>query len=209
VHENLSAINTPKTPNHAGLIGPIKRTTRQASSVPGRLHTVFTSSLGSDTRPLSAYVTLQSMASTATDYATLFASHRNPLTALLEKLPADQAEFKAWEEGMTFKRLTDHLSASTMRFGFMLQGQQPPKFEPTTDWNAALNRLRDSTTSAQATIAALTPETLARVIPAFGGGTMPISGLMDFMVAHEAHHKGQIWMMARMIGVEPPMFMKV
>ena len=149
------------------------------------------------------------MASTGTDYATLFASHRDPLTSLLEKLPADQSEFKAWEEGMSFKRLTDHLSASTMRFGFMLQGQQPPKFEPTADWQAALERLRDSTKSAQAMMGALTPETLARSVPAFGGQPMPINVMMDFMVAHEAHHKGQVWMMSRMIGVEPPMFMKL
>jgi uncharacterized damage-inducible protein DinB len=148
------------------------------------------------------------MASTSADYATLFASHREPLLGLLEQLPADKAEFKAWEEGMTFKRLTDHLSASSMRFGFMLEGQQPPKFEPTADWHEALNRLRESTESAKTMIVGLSPETLARVIPAFGGQSMPISGLMDFMVAHEAHHKGQVWMMARMIGLEPPMFMK-
>lgn len=37
---------------------------------------------------------------------------------------------------------------------------------------------------------------------------MPLYGLIDFMVQHEAHHKGQIWLMARMIGLEPAMFVK-
>ncbi|MFD1732035.1 DinB family protein [Deinococcus malanensis] len=29
------------------------------------------------------------------------------------------------------------------------------------------------------------------------------------MVSHEAHHKGQVWMMARMIGIKPPMYVKM
>ena len=54
----------------------------------------------------------------------------------------------------------------------------------------------------------MSEETLNRVIPAFGT-QMPIAGMVDFLIAHEAHHKGQIWMMSRMIGLEPPMFVKM
>ena len=54
----------------------------------------------------------------------------------------------------------------------------------------------------------LTDEHLSSIVEAFGGRKMPASALADFMIAHEAHHKGQVWVMARMTGVQPPMFVK-
>ena len=134
--------------------------------------------------------------------------HRNALTSVLERIPADQADFKAWEGGMSFMRLSDHLSASTNRLGAMLQGQTPEKPEPSVDWNAAIERMRQSTSSAASLLEDLGEDALNRVIPAFGT-QMPISAMVDFLISHEAHHKGQIWMMARMIGLEPPMFVKI
>ena len=134
--------------------------------------------------------------------------HRNALMSVLERIPTDQAGFKAWEGGMSFLRLTDHLSGSIMRLNAMLRGQTPEKIEPSADWAAALERMKSSTTHATALLEGLSEETLNRVIPTFGT-QMPISGMIDFLIAHETHHKGQIWMMARMIGLEPPMFVKI
>ena len=141
-------------------------------------------------------------------YARSFLMHRNALMSVLERIPADQAGFKAWEDGMSFMRLTDHLSGSIMRMNAMLQGQTPAKIEPSADWAAALERMKLSTADAAALLEGLDEETLNRVIPIFGT-QMPIAGMVDFLIAHETHHKGQIWMMARMIGLEPPMFVKI
>ena len=148
------------------------------------------------------------MSTSGSDYARSFLMHRNALIGVLERIPADQAGFKAWEDGMSFMRLTDHLSGSTMRLNAMLQGQTPEKMEPSLDWSAALERIKASTPSAAALLEGLSIETLNRVIPIFGT-QMPISGMIDFLIAHETHHKGQIWMMSRMIGLEPPMFVKI
>ncbi len=134
--------------------------------------------------------------------------HRNALISVLERVPADSADFKAWEGGMSFVRLTDHLSGSILRLNAMLQGETPVKIEPSNDWNAALERMKSSTPTAAALLEGLTEETLNRVIPVFGT-QMPIRGMIDFLISHETHHKGQIWMMARMIGLEPPMFVKI
>jgi uncharacterized damage-inducible protein DinB len=141
-------------------------------------------------------------------YAQSFLMHRTALIDLLEKIPADQGEFKAWENGMSFRALADHLASSSLRTGQMLRGQPPEKLEPSADLPSAIERLRETTAIVTDMLEALNEEVLARVIPAFGGREMPMRTLIDFFVAHEAHHKGQLWMMARMIGVEPPMFMK-
>ncbi len=109
---------------------------------------------------------------------------------------------------MSFMRLTDHLSGSITRMNAMLQGQTPEKIEPSGDWSAALERMKSSTADAASLLEGLSEETLNRVIPIFGT-QMPISGMIDFLISHEAHHKGQIWMMARMIGITPPMFVKI
>ena len=148
------------------------------------------------------------MSTSGSAYARSFLMHRNALVSVLERVPADQADFKAWQEGMSFMRLTDHLSGSVLRMNAMLQGQTPEKIEPSGDWNAALERMKSSTTHATALLEGLSEETLGRVIPIFGT-QMPISGMIEFLISHETHHKGQIWMMARMIGLEPPMFVKM
>lgn len=148
------------------------------------------------------------MSTSGSDYARSLLMHRNALIGLLEQVPADQAEFKAWEGGMSFMRLTDHLSGSVMRLNAMLQGQTPEKIEPSPDWSAALERMKSSTVHATALLEGISQDTLSRVIPIFGT-QMPISGMIDFLISHETHHKGQIWMMARMIGITPPMFVKI
>jgi uncharacterized damage-inducible protein DinB len=148
------------------------------------------------------------MTPTGADYARSFLIHRNALLSLLERIPADKCDFKAWEGGMSFKGLSDHLSGSAARMGAMLRGQTPEKLEPSADWSAALERMRAGTSAAAAMLETLDDQTLNRVVPAFGT-QMPIRGMVDFLINHEAHHKGQVWMMARMVGVEPPMFVKL
>lgn len=149
------------------------------------------------------------MPNTGLEYARTFASHRTPLIELLERLPADQADFTAWDGGLSFKRLTDHLSSSMERMGAMVAGQTPTKPEPSTDWPAALERLRSVSETTRAHFEAMTPEMLSTTVTGFGGREMPIHALVDGVIQHTAHHKGQLWMMARMVGLEPPMFMKM
>ena len=142
-------------------------------------------------------------------YAMTFMMHRGALLDLLEMIPEDKGDFAAWDGGMSFHKLTDHLSASTIRISAMLAGQAPGKPEPSTDFAAAKERMKTSAESARASVSALQDEQLSTVIEAFGGWKMPMSGLVEFMISHEAHHKGQVWMMARMIGVQPPMFVRM
>ncbi len=142
-------------------------------------------------------------------FARSFMMHRAALIELLEKIPADQADFKAWDGGMTFTKLADHLSGSSTRMAVFMRGEKPDPIEPSADFTAAIARLKTNLTDTQTMLEGLTSEGLQKVVPAFGGREMPVAMLADFLIQHEAHHKGQIWMMARMIGVEPQMFIKM
>ncbi len=146
---------------------------------------------------------------TPKSYARSFAMHRAALIELLEKIPAEQADFKAWDGGMSFTRLADHLSGSSIRMGKMLHGEKPEPIEPSPDFAAAIERLKTNLADTQAMLQGMTPEGLQKIVPAFGGREMPIANMVDFLIQHEAHHKGQVWMMARMVGIEPQMFIKM
>jgi uncharacterized damage-inducible protein DinB len=146
---------------------------------------------------------------TAKNFIRNFTMHRAALIELLEKIPSDQADFKAWEGGMSFTRIADHLSGSSIRMGKMMQGVKPDPIEPSADFSSAIERLKSTLTETQAILGAMPDEAFQVVVPAFGGREMPVASLVDFMIQHEAHHKGQVWLMARMIGVEPQMFIKM
>lgn len=146
----------------------------------------------------------------AANYARAFAMHRAALNDLYALLPDEQASFAAWDGGMSFVGLADHLASSSDRMLAMLQGQAPgPRADGSADLSGARTRLLESTETALAAIRGLSDEDMSRRVPAFGGREMPVSALLDMIVSHEAHHKGQVWMMARMVGVQPPMFVKM
>jgi uncharacterized damage-inducible protein DinB len=142
-------------------------------------------------------------------YAGSFTMHRAALIELLEKIPAEKGDFAAWEGGMSFAKIADHLSGSSHRMQHMVRGETPEKLEPSPDLASAVQRLKATHADVVAALGAMPPEMLGQKVTAFGGREMPVAALLDFMVQHEAHHKGQVWMMARMIGLEPGMFVKM
>ncbi|WP_027483344.1 DinB family protein [Deinococcus pimensis] len=143
------------------------------------------------------------------EYARSFVMHRAALVDLLDQVPEDRGEFSAWEGGMTFRALADHLAGASDRFARMMAGETPSPVEPSADLAEARERLRAGLESTRTFLAGLSDEQLARRVQAFGGREMPAYTLADFLVQHEAHHKGQVWMMARMIGLKPPMFVRL
>ena len=149
------------------------------------------------------------MPTTGPDYARAFMMHRDPLSHLLSQVPDEQADFAPWEGGMSFQNLTDHLAISSERMIAMLAGEALGKPEPAPDFAAAKARLNHTTDIIRAKLESLNEEQLNTVIEAFGGRQMPIHTLIDFMREHEIHHKGQLWTMARMIGLEPGRFINL
>jgi uncharacterized damage-inducible protein DinB len=147
--------------------------------------------------------------SQATRHARAFQSHRAALIDLYAQLPDEHATFRAWDEGMTFLRLADHLSGSVGRVHALLEGRQPDApAAPSTTLTDARARLQATQDALVAATFALSDDDLQRHVQAFGR-ELPVWAVLDFITQHEAHHKGQAWMMARMVGVQPPMFVKL
>lgn len=145
-------------------------------------------------------------------YLAAFNMHRAALQDLYAQLPAEQSDFRAWPEGMSFTGLADHLAGSSERIMALVQGQAPAapgSTPPSASLSEARERLEHSTRTLSEFLDSLSDEDISRVVTAFGGRQMPVSTLLDFNINHEAHHKGQAWMMARMIGVQPPFFTKL
>jgi uncharacterized damage-inducible protein DinB len=149
------------------------------------------------------------MSTTGQTYARNFMMHRAALLDVLEQIPAEKSNFQAWEGGMSFHKMADHLRGSSARAVAMMRGETPGKPEPSPDFSSALSELRNTGEAFQGLLSGASDEQLSTIIEVFGGRKMPVSSFLDFIIQHEAHHKGQVWMMARMIGLEPPMFVKL
>lgn len=143
------------------------------------------------------------------EYLQRFMMHRAALIELLEKIPDAQGDFKAWEGGMSFTSLTDHLNSAGLNLVNMALGKERVKLDPSASLSGAVARLKDTTVQLQSMLSQMSDEQLSSKTAAFRGIEMPVYTLVDFIREHEVRHKGQLWMMARMIGVEPAMFVKM
>jgi uncharacterized damage-inducible protein DinB len=148
------------------------------------------------------------MSYSANEYLQSWMMHRGAILDLLEKLPNDQGDFAAWEGGMTFTKMIDHLSGATLNLTGTIAGRERVKLEPSPSLSAATTRLKEATQTVQAQLSTMTDEQLATSVSAFGM-QMPAYRVIDFVINHDAHHKGQLWLMTRMIGIEPPRFVKL
>jgi uncharacterized damage-inducible protein DinB len=142
------------------------------------------------------------------EYVQALAMHRAPLLELLGQIPEDKATFVAWEGGRNFIQTTDHLKLTNLRLLAMMAGEKPGSAEPSNDLASARAALETASANLADTVSQLSSEQLDSVVEAFGGMKMPVYKLLDFAREHDAHHKGQLWTMARMVGVQPPMFVK-
>ncbi|THF87716.1 DinB family protein [Deinococcus sp. KSM4-11] len=143
-------------------------------------------------------------------HARQFQMHRAALIDLYANLPEEHANFSAWDGGMTFLRLADHLAGSAGRVVSMARGETPgAPPAPSESLADARDRLEHSQENVLATIRALSDDDLTRRGPGVGGQEMAVSELLDMLVTHEAHHKGQVWTMARMVGLTPGRYVKM
>lgn len=148
--------------------------------------------------------------SQSSHYAQQFQAHRSALTDLYAQLPEDQANFSAWDGGMSFIGLADHLSGSAGRLVGMTRQQAPGEpLAPSASLAEARERLIQTQAEVAGAIAALSDEDLKRRMVGIGGQEMAVSDLLEMLITHEAHHKGQVWLMARMVGVKPGRYVKM
>lgn len=145
----------------------------------------------------------------AQEYAQLFQKHREALLDLLEQIPDEQGDTSAWQGGMTFKQMTDHLFSTGAGVVDMLSGGTWQRQAPSATLREAVARLRQNTQAVVQRFSTLSEDDLQGEVTAFGGAKWPAYQLIDFHREHEAHHKGQLWVMARQVGLEPPFFVRM
>ena len=142
-------------------------------------------------------------------YAARFASHHDVLRDLLGKLSEEQARFTLWSGSMTVLEIIDHLSHTHQIVMNDLRGEA--KVAPTRSASLAEARARFDRVTAEGTdmFRQLTSDDLNRVIEPFPGVHMTVERVLDLLADHDAHHKGQLWVAARHLGLTPPLFVNL
>ncbi|MBL8752657.1 MAG: DinB family protein [Planctomycetes bacterium] len=133
-------------------------------------------------------------------------------TRVLDHLPAADLEW-TWQPGrFTFGDLLRHL-AGIERFMYAENVAGRPSRYPGHDASlgAGLDGVRAYMErchrEAMAVFGALTHEQLLQRCTTPAGATMPVWKWLRAMVEHEAHHRGQLYMMASMRGLKiPPLY---
>ncbi|MGA9174092.1 MAG: DinB family protein [Thermoactinomyces sp.] len=142
--------------------------------------------------------------------------HRLVLVDLVDAFPEDQLDFKPYDQAMPVKELVMHIIFSanlfveTVKSGELVRPDESSK--PQVNSMADLRRLvREWTEKTKATIAGLSQEALARKVDVSKilGTSLTGEVILNLMRDHEIHHKGQLYVYARLAGMkEVPSFVK-
>lgn len=133
--------------------------------------------------------------------------HRNALLELAAALPESGAAWRPWDGGMTTVELVHHLAMTPDFFFAAIEARDmivPPVPASLTEARELLERLTEEHGQK---LAAYTESDLrqeATIVPF--NVTEPITEILHRLIGHEAHHKGQLFVYARMLGVVPPFY---
>lgn len=133
--------------------------------------------------------------------------HRNALLELVAVLPEKTGSWRPWEGGMTTIELVHHLAWTPDFFFAAIEARDmkiPPVPSTLTEARELLERL---TEEHEQKLASYTESDLQNdaTIEAFKI-TEPGVEVLHRLIGHEAHHKGQLILYARMNDVNPPFY---
>jgi len=134
-------------------------------------------------------------------------THRTVLEKLLQTVPDEHLGFKPWPGAMALGELAQHIAKTADMFVTMAKTGQGriamPETEPFGSTAELLDFVRRMTEKTKATYETITDEELRMHFdhphPNFNG---PREKILIIANDHEIHHKGQLFVYARMIGVE-------
>ncbi|PTM60046.1 DinB family protein [Desmospora activa] len=138
--------------------------------------------------------------------------HRHALEELLKAIPNEYLHYKPWDGAMELGELAQHVAASNYMFVSIVKtGEGQIKMPEIVDCNTlddVLRLVQDYTEKTKAIYSSLTDAELElqydSPYPNFHG---PRKKILTIMTDHEIHHKGQLMLYARMVGVkELPFF---
>ena len=134
-------------------------------------------------------------------------AHRDVLAPLVEAVPEDKLNYRPWDQAMSFSDLVWHiLSASAMFAAAAKEGRVTGRTDKPDlgSKQAILQAISTWTEQTHANIASMTDEQFERMVEtkAIFGADLPAKVLLGSMIDHEVHHKGQLFVYARMMGTE-------
>ena len=158
----------------------------------------------------------------ATQIADAFRTVRNNTLLIASEIPEDQYSFSAAEGTRTVAQTLIHIS-NLHRFQFAchkdnilttLEGFNFPAFigpiaaseQVPMSKHEIMERLKTSGEEFENWVRTLSDEFLAQVVTMPPGGTPPSRTRFDMLISvkeHEMHHRGQLMMMQRLIGLVP------
>lgn len=140
--------------------------------------------------------------------------HRLVATDIIEMVNDKDLDFKPWEGAMSLKELTLHIVQSADMFVRATQLgtlDKPAGVQEITTAEELKQVVRDLTANTQSNLESLTDEHFDNLVDLTDlfGSHLPGHVLLHMMRDHEIHHKGQLFIYARMIGLENlPLFVK-
>lgn len=147
------------------------------------------------------------------------ASHLDPLianwnrvhkqsTRIMKSAPNDKYDWKPCDSAMPLGELMNHLYIAESLFiesaltGGFTKESLPQAINNTEELMAAFDKLHEE---GVAKIATLTPEQMNDTVAPFGPDkAMPRGVLLNIMLEHEIHHRGQLYTYLRIMGCECP-----
>jgi uncharacterized damage-inducible protein DinB len=129
--------------------------------------------------------------------------HRNVLISLLEQIEDGHLDYQPWEDAMTLKDLVLHVASSNAMILEMVKTDEMsnPETPEVQSMDELRQAVRDFTDKTAAIFDSITDEELAQdnqaKIPTMQGKR---EVYVQAMYDHELHHKGQLFVYARLVG---------
>lgn len=142
--------------------------------------------------------------------------HRSVTQEIFQMMKNEHLHFQAWEKGMSIQTLALHMAISAHMFVKSIHMKEflppDPNELPDIQTMQELNRFFfDMTEKTKDIFISLTEEDLEKEIDVTRMLGRNISGksMLHILLEHEIHHKGQLFVYARILGLDPlPLFMK-
>jgi uncharacterized damage-inducible protein DinB len=138
-------------------------------------------------------------------------AHRTVTVDLAGRIPDDRVDFRPWPGAMTLGGLLQHMAAAHHMFVAVARGEAPTRPDPASlpsDLPGIRRLLAAWTEEDAAAIRDLDDAQLATPRAGIRNMTLTAATWLHSARDHEIHHKGQLFVYARMVGVEPPFFVR-
>jgi uncharacterized damage-inducible protein DinB len=146
------------------------------------------------------------------EFVRYFRNVRSRTARLIPLIPPDRLEWSAGPGALSFGDLLRHLAGTERWMWAENVAGRPSRYpghgvELAPGYEATCLYFADLHAEAMRIFEALTPDQYAAPVTTPGGASLAASKWLRAMIEHEAHHRGQLYLMLRMIGVStPPVF---